>query len=346
MACKSPLFRIPGKYAEDFPPHYAQWIKRNDGLVVGRNVLDYVKQFVSLSDLQQLPCGHCVPCMLKRSRDWGARIMLECKYYKYNYFITLTYDDDHLPKLPKDVFGFIDFSGELFDCQLEIKDFQNFMKRFRKFVSEEHDHNGMRIAYCGEYGDITHRPHFHFILMNSVDLTDYLQFFRYKNVDGERINYYKCPTLDKIWGNGFTEVTSVSFNSAAYVAGYVLKKQYKKDFAPLEVPEGFLVRKQPFFKVSNRPGIGRKYFEDHKYEIYDTDEIFIKKRFSTMKLHPPRYYDKLFDILEPKRMSEIKDSRERDVKFNTDLDELSYKIASGERLERKQKQMKGRNSDL
>lgn len=346
MSCKSPLLRIPGKLAGDFPPHYAKWIRHNDGLVIGQNVLDYVKQYVHLDQLQEIPCGHCVQCYLKRSRDWGARIMLECKEYKHNYFITLTYDDDHLPKLPDNLLGYIDYKGELFNSQLEIKDFQDFMKRFRKFVKSEFDHDGMRIAYCGEYGDLTSRPHFHFVLMNAPDLEPYLQFHRYKNADGERINYYKCPTLDKYWGKGFVDVTNVTFNAAAYVAGYVLKKQYAKDFQAVDVPEGFALRKQPFFKVSNRPGIARKYFEDHHDEIYDTDEIFIKKRFSTMKLKPPRYYDKLFDILEPERMAAIKESRERDVKLATDISHFDYLKASGERLERQQKQKKGRNTEL
>ena len=346
MACKSPLFRIPGRYAEDFPPHYRKIIKSNDGLVIGNNLLDYVRQYVSLSDLQQIPCGHCIQCYLKRSRDWGARIMLECNEYKHNYFITLTYDDDHLPERPSDIDGFIDFSGEVFNTQLNLKDFQDFMKRFRKFVKKEFKHDGLRIAYCGEYGDVTKRPHFHFILMNSPDLSEYLQFFRYKNVDGERINYYKCSELDRIWRNGFTEVTSVSFNAAAYVAGYVLKKQYKIDYAPVDIPEGFALRQQPFFHVSNRPGIGRKYFDEHFDEIYDSDELFIKKRFSTMKLKPPRYYDKLFDILYPERLSDLKEAREREVKHFTDLSELDYLRASGERVERRQKLLKGRNSDL
>ena len=63
-----------------------------------------------------IPCGKCPECLTHYSYEWSLRIMLEAKYNPPAAFITLTYDDVHVPK----------------DGQLHKEDFQKFMKRFRK----------------------------------------------------------------------------------------------------------------------------------------------------------------------------------------------------------------------
>lgn len=62
-----------------------------------------------------LPCGQCVGCRLERSRQWAVRCMHEASLYDQNAFVTLTYDQDHLPE-----------SGSL-----RYRDFQLFCKRAR-----------------------------------------------------------------------------------------------------------------------------------------------------------------------------------------------------------------------
>ena len=44
-----------------------------------------------------VPCGICQDCLKSHARDWAVRIMAETKAHEKNWFITLTYDDDHLP---------------------------------------------------------------------------------------------------------------------------------------------------------------------------------------------------------------------------------------------------------
>ena len=60
-----------------------------------------------------LPCGQCMACRLNKSRDWATRCVLEAKMHDQNCFITLTYDDNHLPP----------------DYGLHKEDLQNFWKR-------------------------------------------------------------------------------------------------------------------------------------------------------------------------------------------------------------------------
>ena len=63
-----------------------------------------------------VPCGQCIGCLLERSRQWAMRCSHEASLYDENCFITLTYDDEHLPP----------------DGCLNKEHFQKFMKRLRK----------------------------------------------------------------------------------------------------------------------------------------------------------------------------------------------------------------------
>ena len=49
-------------------------------------------------DRLELPCGQCIGCRLERARQWALRCMHESSLYEENSFVTLTYDDEHLPK--------------------------------------------------------------------------------------------------------------------------------------------------------------------------------------------------------------------------------------------------------
>lgn len=74
---------------------------------MGLDDYSYLKDFPGLNftsdDFQMIPCSQCLDCRLKYSREWAARIMIEAKQYKYNYFVTLTYDDLHLDDLRRDI---------------------------------------------------------------------------------------------------------------------------------------------------------------------------------------------------------------------------------------------------
>lgn len=344
MSCSRPLFRISESKFYALPEHLRKQAV-NNGIVFGRENLGYYLQYLSFEDLQQIGCGRCVQCKLKRTRDWATRIVLEAKQYEHNYFITLTYDEVNVPTAPEGVLGYVDKKGEVFNSDLRLRDIQLFIKRVRQSdIFKEHK---LRIFYCGEYGELSGRPHYHLILMNSPDLTPYLQWQRSKRSCGEKLDYFKCPLLESKWLNGIVDVTSFSYNAAAYVAGYVLKKIYTNQATPQELPPGFAWRTEPFVHMSNRPGIARDYFDENFEDIYKYDEVFIKKRFKVLTLKPPRYFDKLFDSIDPLALEEIKFSRERSFKLkNTTLDELSYLENSGGIAERAQKSKKARNSEL
>jgi len=92
------------------------------------------------------PVGNASAANCNRAREWAIRCMHEAKCYDENCFVTLTYDNDHLPP----------------DGSLNHKHFQDFMKRLRKHYS------GRTIRYymCGEYGENMGRPHYHAVFFN------------------------------------------------------------------------------------------------------------------------------------------------------------------------------------
>ena len=77
-----------------------------------------------------LPCGQCIGCRIDYSRTWAIRCLHESKLHDENSFLTLTYDDDHLPS----------------DLSLDKTHFQKFMKRLRSRFPDR----VIRYYHCGE----------------------------------------------------------------------------------------------------------------------------------------------------------------------------------------------------
>jgi len=76
---------------------------------------------------------------------------------------------------------------------------------------------------CGEYGDQTHRPHYHACLFG-LDFED--KVFVRENEHGDKV--WNSQSLTDLWSHGHTEVGSITQRSAGYVARYVLKKKILK----------------------------------------------------------------------------------------------------------------------
>lgn len=250
--------------------------------------------------IQYLPCGQCLGCRLDYSRQWANRCMLELQYHESSFFVTLTYDDFHVPRS-----WYTDPStGEAFQSlTLQKRDFQLFMKRLRKRFSDQH----IRFFMCGEYGGQTMRPHYHAIIFG-LKLDDLVEYKK----SPQGFSYYNSPSLQACWSDqegrpiGYAVVADVSWESCAYTARYILKKQ-KGDEAHFYTDFNI----QPEFTLmSRKPGIARQYFDDHP-DIYDYDFINLKTEKKGLKFKPPRYYDNLFDIENPERMSEIREIRQK-----------------------------------
>lgn len=227
-----------------------------------------------------LPCGQCIGCRLARSRDWAMRCVHESKLHKQNCYLTLTYDEQHVP-----------YSTKTGEQTLVKKHLQDFMKRLRKHLEPLK----VRFYACGEYGETTHRPHYHVILFG-YDFPD--KVFHTISKDGNP--YYISPSLEKIWSHGQCLVANVTFETCAYVARYVTKKLTGE---PAKVAYDGIVPE--FVNMSRRPGIGKDWLDKYISDVYPYDEVVIDGRV----LHPPRYYDDQYEKINPDSLAAIKEKR-------------------------------------
>lgn len=267
------------------------WLKDGGGITfkLGEASLGLPSRFV--------PCGRCVGCRLERSRQWAMRCMHEASLHDSNCFLTLTYDDDHIHRLPT----FVDEeTGELFRS-LNKRDIMLFFKRLRKRFGA-----GIRFFQCGEYGEKFSRPHHHAIVFN-FDFPD-----KYYWSQRRGTKYYRSAALEELWPFGFCRIGEVTFESAAYVARYVMKKVVGKDEV---VQAHYRGLQSEFVTMSRRPGIARDYFEKYKSTMYDNDSVFIRPG---LVARPPRYYDRLFDLTDSESFAIVKAKRKLSAKDRPD----------------------------
>ena len=216
-----------------------------------------------------LPCGKCIGCRLERSRQWAMRLMHESELHDYNCFLTLTYDDVHLPE----------------NGSLNKKHFQDFMKRLRFKYSDI----PIRFYHCGEYGEQLGRPHYHALLFG-FDFPD--KEYSFTSPSGE--DQYVSEILNKVWEKGNCTIGDVTFESAAYVARYCTK------LITGDAAEAHYQGKQrEYATMSRRPGIARGWYDQFKKDAYPSDFLIVRGA----KCKPPRYYDSRFSDEFPDEFS-------------------------------------------
>lgn len=243
----------------------------------------------------EIPCGKCVDCRLKYSRQWADRCMFELGYYKPSecWFLTITYDEEHI----------MDVGSNVFYGTLEKHELSNFLKRLRRHCEYHEINNNIRFYACGEYGSKTHRPHYHMILYG-LDLlkNDSMKYWN-KSKTGHVL--YRSPLLEKIWKKGMVVVAPVSWDTCAYTARYVMKK------IDGLTPDHYISNgvEPEFVLMSRKPGIGRWYFDDNYEKIYEHDEIIYSSPDKGRKTRPPKYFDTLYENLFPSKMADVKARR-------------------------------------
>lgn len=218
----------------------------------------------------RVQCGRCIRCRLARAYSWAARCVHEASLYEDNIFITLTYDDDHLPSLGS----------------LHYPDFQNFMKRLRNY-SEYRRGRSFKYYMCGEYGEEVNRPHYHALLFD-------FKFHDQKPVRLLDSSYphWKSDTLSEIWGKGLVDIGTVTQDSAQYVASYCTKIFRSDDQWKVDL---FYGGRSPEFGHMSQ-GLGLKWLDRFHSDVYNHDAVVMK---GGAKMRPPRYYDSKYELLYP-----------------------------------------------
>lgn len=194
-----------------FKPKIAKWtyfnkINENTGEVYATKEI----KFIPLQNIKPetafkkntiiIPCGQCAGCLCDKANDWSTRCYLESTLHKKNCFVTLTYNNEHLPK----------------NRSLCKEDIQKFFKKLRHEQKEP-----IKYLLSGEYGPTTLRPHYHAAIFNYKP--NDLKFYKY-NSNNDML--FTSERLSKIWGKGYVIIGDLNYKTAAYVARYVLKKAY------------------------------------------------------------------------------------------------------------------------
>lgn len=153
--------------------------------------------------------------------------------HAHSCFVTLTYSEDKLPP----------------GGSLRPKDVQDWLKRIRRAAAPA----ALRFFLVGEYGDLTHRPHYHVALFG----------FPPCEHGRSRYKFYKnccrsCDLIRDTWKHGHIDVGMLERESAQYVAGYVTKKMtHSEERCTSSCTHPPLNGRHPeFARMSLRPGIG------------------------------------------------------------------------------------------
>lgn len=249
-------------------------------------------------DHLEIPCGRCAGCRLGRAQAWSIRCQHEASLHDENCFVTLTYDDGHLPSVGGAGGVSPAVASSVSSSTLFYPHVQAFNRSLRKRVAPKR----FSFLCAGEYGERTSRPHYHMLLFGH-------RFDRLWDLSrrGEVGQLGESDEVKELWPFGNHFVGELTPQSASYVSQYCLKKVYGQGGDSFyDVVEPFsgevLGRRVPeFLRMSLRPAIGRRWFEKFGSDVLPRDVALSEN----VRYHVPRYYEKLFATESPLEMDEV-----------------------------------------
>lgn len=218
---------------------------------------------------------------------WAMRCQHEASTWSHNAFLTLTYDDEHLP-----------WHGSL--DRAHPTRFIRYLRRAVSGVEEAPDGSGrrpVRFFGCGEYGSQRSRAHYHLLLFN----------VRFDDVSRYGEDTYTSELVSRLWPEGSHLLGKVTPASAAYVAGYATKKvsKWKRDaygcYQVVDRNTGEVHERKPEFPMmSLKPAIGQywydRYKEDlrHGFVLNDGRQVAIPRVYrDKLKRDDPQLYEEM-----------------------------------------------------
>lgn len=228
------------------------------------------------SVMVSVPCGKCYACRMNKRIEWTYRLYQELLSSTTAYFVTVTYDENHVPTVvDKD-------TGEI--CQvLRKSDIQSYIKRLRTY-------SNLRFFCVGEYGEKSKRPHYHLLIFD----------FNPKVRNGEY--HLDQILLQRMWKDnndnmmGYVSVGNVEIASIHYCTKDMMKEQTKNAVCGVR---GFRL-------MSTKPAIGSRALSYLGNEKENKD---FTVSLNGNRVNMPRYYrEKLFSESDRLRhRNEMKD---------------------------------------
>lgn len=141
-------------------------------------------------EASKVPCGKCAFCLTNKRSSWMFRVYHEMRIQQYpGWFITLTYDERHVKRVPG------------VGLSLRFRDVQLFLKQIRKAKYYA------KYICVGEYGTETHRPHYHLLLWTDCP----------------------PEKLERIWFRGQVHFGRITMASAMYTLKYIIQPKQKSE---------------------------------------------------------------------------------------------------------------------
>jgi len=201
-------------------------------------------------------CQKCMECKKQKSRNWQVRLQEEIRHNKNGKFITLTFSDESIKELTKEIEG---IKGYDLDNEIATLATRRFLERWRKKYKKSVRH--WLVTELG--GNGTENIHMHGIIWTNET----------------------AETINKIWKYGYTWVGDkknegyVNERTVNYIVKYISKTDEK--------------HKEYNSKVLTSAGIGKNYITRHdatknKYNEKETKETYTTKQ--GIKLPLPIYY--------------------------------------------------------
>ena len=231
---------------------------------------------------ESFPCGKCYNCLQRRVAGWSFRLQQEEKGAASAFFITLTYDIEHVP------------ITENKWMTLNKADIQKWLKRLRKahykYATEGYKDLKLKYYLCGEYGTKSDRPHYHVILFNA-DLAVMLDKKLARQVELGNLELDgQSPMQIESWTQGHVTIGRVETGSILYTLKYMSK--------PSRIPKHNQDdRSKEFANMSK--GLGKSYLSEEmiKWHREDALERAYIPIGNDIKIAIPRYYRE--SIFEP-----------------------------------------------
>lgn len=235
------------------------------------------KHPIKVRNGREVPCGCCTACRINETTDWSIRALFELHDFDNAAFVTLTYNEENYPKNGSLQKAFLQ---EFYD-ELQHKYKYRYGKKLRFFS-------------CGEYGDRTHRAHYHGIIYGLNP-----DPFNKNNPDRKLIadSWHYCDKEMFNWNNRQYNKNAINFctrETIQYVAGYCQKK-LKSYAAEYYGKLGI----EPPFKIMSK-GLGLNYALQNVEVLRENGFTY----YNGKKVRIPRYFREKLGIEAPDELFE------------------------------------------
>lgn len=230
MACEHPTEILNPRYKDMKPYELSRYSLETYGIRDPPNLYVVV------------PCGYCQGCQKSRLNQFRLRLLFECEKSVNNIFITCTFSEENLAK-------FIDYPNRAVKL---------FLDRARKYYGKQ-----LRHWFVPEYGTLHGRIHYHGILFNFPEKSDFEE-------------------LKKLWSYGHIYLGYVNEKTCSYICKY-LTKDYNPD--------------KPAPRIISSKGIGSSYLTKSRIAVHKQQgNLKPYLEINGMRQALPRYwYNKIFD---------------------------------------------------